>query len=73
MWDEEQVAQAILNYLDEHPTAMDTQQGIAEWWLQREQVRVTIEMLVRVLTRLTEDGKLEEIGEGTTRYYRRKV
>jgi hypothetical protein len=70
--DEEQVAQAILNYLDEHPSAMDTLPGIAEWWLQREQVRVTIEMLARVLTRLIESGQLEEIGQGTMRYYRRK-
>ena len=70
--DEEQVAQAILNYLDEHPSAMDTLPGIAEWWLQREQVRVTIEMLARVLTRLIESGQLEEIGQGTIRYYRRK-
>jgi hypothetical protein len=71
--DEEQIAQAILNYLGEHPNAMDTLQGIADWWLQREQVRVTIEMLARVLSRLTASGQLEEIGEGTTRCYRRKA
>lgn len=29
-------AQAILRYLDSHPAAMDTLEGIAGWWLQRE-------------------------------------
>ena len=35
--DEERVVEeAILHYLADHLQAMDTEQGIAEWWLMRQ-------------------------------------
>ena len=40
--DEDQVAKDILAYLAEHPQAMDTLEGIAEWWLMRQHIRVTV-------------------------------
>jgi hypothetical protein len=70
--DEEDVAEAILGYLSEHPRAMDTLEGIAEWWLVRQQIRVHVAMLRRVLRRLTDEGLLEEIGAGLYRRCRRK-
>jgi hypothetical protein len=54
----------VLDYLAEHPQAMDTVEGIAEWWVMREQVRVDVRLLERVLHRLTEQGVLEENHSG---------
>jgi Fe2+ or Zn2+ uptake regulation protein len=53
--------QAILDYLDENPDAMESVNGIAEWWIGRSQIRVEVEALKRVLKELTESGILKEI------------
>ncbi len=71
--DEDGVAEAILGYIAEHPHAMDTVEGIAEWWLTRQAIRVNVVLLTRVLHRLTESGLLEEIGSGEHRRYRLKT
>ena len=68
-WREEKMADAILRYLAEHPQASDTLDGIAEWWIMRQQVRVDLNMLKKVLRQMTEGGVLEEIGEGDNRRY----
>jgi hypothetical protein len=60
----------LLEYLTAHPLAMDTAQGIAEWWIPRTTDRVEIESVARALRRLTERGLLEELGAGTNRRYR---
>ena len=60
----------VLRYLAEHPGAMDTLEGIAEWWISREQLRVDLERLSRVLNELTGSGVLEEMGSGDGRIYR---
>jgi len=65
-----EVADAILAYLAEHPHAADTLEGIAEWWLARHEVRVTVMIVERVLRRLTETCILEVAGEGEHRRYR---
>jgi Fe2+ or Zn2+ uptake regulation protein len=69
---DEELAEAILQYLAEHPHAMDTLEGIAEWWLMRQQVRVQVNALARVLRQLTEQGFLEAIGSGEDTRYRLK-
>jgi len=61
---EEDLARCVLDYLSEHPQATDTLEGIAEWWVMREQVRVDVKLLERVLHCLTERGFLEEIHGG---------
>ena len=61
---EEDLARCVLDYLSEHPQATDTLEGIAEWWVMREQVRVDVKLLERVLHRLTEQGFLDEIHGG---------
>ena len=61
---EEKLSSAILRYLAENPRAMDTLEGIAEWWIARQQIRVEVSTLVRVLNRLTERGLLEVTGTG---------
>ncbi len=69
---DEEVAQAILGYLAESPQAMDTVEGIAQWWIMRQQVRVTTTTVTRVLRELSGRGLLEEFGEGKQRWYRLK-
>ena len=69
---ESKVAQAILSYLAEHPQAMDSLDGIAEWWLIRQQIRVEIEAVAGAIRQLIEQGLIEEIQSGDTRCYRLK-
>ena len=68
--DEREIAEAVVEYLREHPDAMDTMQGIAEWWLMRHQIRTGVTAIANVLSRLTASGVLEEIGAGENRRYR---
>jgi hypothetical protein len=69
---EDELADAILHYLSEYPHAMDTLEGIAEWWLMREQVRVEVDALVRVLQHMVERDLLDEIGSGENVRYQLK-
>jgi len=61
---EEELTSAVLRYLAENPRAMDTLEGIAEWWIARQQIRVEVTTLARVLRRLAERGLLEVTGSG---------
>jgi hypothetical protein len=70
--DEDEVAAAIIGYLREHPQAMDTLEGIAEWWLMRQHIRMNVTMLAQVLRRLTARGVLEELGSSQDPRYRLK-
>lgn len=70
---EQEMAEAILSYLKEHPEASDTLEGIAEWWIMRQRVRVEVDTLKRVLCQLTEGGLLEELGEKENPQYRLKA
>jgi len=58
-----------MNYLAEHPQAADTLEGIAEWWVMRQKVRVDLEALTKVLCDLTDRGLLEKIGSGESARY----
>jgi hypothetical protein len=70
---EPELETAVITYLAEHPDAMDTMEGIAEWWVMRQRIRVQLEALSRVLSRLTHDGLLEKIGQGEKARYRLKM
>jgi len=70
---DDDVATAILGYLEEHPHGMDTLEGIAEWWIARQRVRVQVATVARVLERLTEGGAVEVVSANGHRLYRRKV
>jgi hypothetical protein len=67
---ESELAEAILAYLTEHPEAMDTLEGIAEWWLLRQMARVEVPRVARVLGRLTARGLVEQVGTGPSCRYR---
>ena len=54
--DEVEIARAILRYLQNHPAAKDTLDGIAQWWLLREWTdrrRVEVERAVSFLVSKT--------------------
>ncbi len=72
-WRKLEMAEAIMRYLAEHPKASDTLDGIAEWWIMRQQVQVEFSALKKVLSELTESGYLEVTGEGDRRQYSLKV
>lgn len=67
---ENDVAEAVLGYLAEHPDSSDTLEGIAEWWIMRQQVRVDVTTLAKVLRQLAESCLLEKIEEGDNPRYR---
>ena len=73
MTHDDDVAAAILGYLEEHPHGMDTLEGIAEWWIARQRVRVQVVTVARVLERLTEGGAVEVVSANGHRLYRRKI
>jgi hypothetical protein len=64
------LGKAILAYLRERPHAMDTLEGIAEWWVLRRMTQVEVPRVARVLRRLTGRGLLEQIGTGPLCLYR---
>jgi hypothetical protein len=57
------VCDDLLGYLREHPNAMDTLKGIADWWLPRHQVRVGVERVAQALETLEARGLIERIGD----------
>jgi hypothetical protein len=67
---EEALRAVVLSYLAEHSGAMDTFDGIAEWWITRQQIRVDVERLAYVLEKLAADGVIEMVGDGARRLYK---
>ena len=71
-WSERELEIAVMSYLAEHPEAMDTTDGIAEWWLMRQRIRVDLAALSKTLSRMTNEGVLEKVGTGENARYRLK-
>jgi Fe2+ or Zn2+ uptake regulation protein len=61
---------AILAYLAERSQAMDTVEGIAEWWLLRQRVIFAVQQVERVLQQLKSREILETVEQGRTTFYR---
>ncbi|MDB4948585.1 MAG: hypothetical protein JWM27_1234 [Gemmatimonadetes bacterium] len=65
----DELAGLVLGYLRDHPRASDTLQGVAEWWIPRQQIVVDVMNLQRALRALVERGLVEEVGmDGRPRY-----
>jgi hypothetical protein len=71
--EEVEFVQAVVDYLEQHPHAMDTLEGIAQWWIPRRGVRVEVSQLARAVDRLTSQGILEQMGSGRNALYRLKT
>ena len=53
------LAQQIASYLEAHPDAVDTADGIRRWWLAPRGIEATPEQLQRALDRTVADGTVE--------------
>ena len=63
----------VLEYLSQHQQAMDTLDGIAEWWVPLQGESIDRTELKNVLQSLTAEGLLEEVRSGSsTRFSLRK-
>jgi hypothetical protein len=69
-WSTEHLTRMIVGYLAEHPQAMDTVEGIAEWWVRRQEVRCLIQNVTQVVQSLIQAGVLEQIGSGPESRFR---
>jgi Fe2+ or Zn2+ uptake regulation protein len=67
---EAELARAVIGYLGHHPQAMDNVQGVAEWWVMRQQVKVEVETMARVLQQLVDRGLLEKVDSANGPFYR---
>lgn len=68
--DDREVESAVLAYLDRHPGAADTLDGIAQWWLPRQRYVTARARIAVVLTRLVAAGVLQQrrLPDGTALY-----
>lgn len=57
----ESVANEISRYLDAHPYAADSIEGIAEWWLARQRLEETVSMVQQAIEHLVEQGQVEKV------------
>lgn len=69
---EDELTEMILNYLAAHPDALDTLEGIAQWWLMHEHIRAEVERVISALQLLIEQGLVNEIRKGDLRLYQLK-
>lgn len=67
------VREGILQYLERHPDASDTLDGIAGWWLTAIDTRPSEDLLQRTLDGLIDEGKIARIVmvDGTHMYARK--
>ena len=66
---DKKIGAAVIQYLVEHPQAMDTAEGIADWWI-RDGESHDVEQVRRVLGRLADRGLIERVGTGKYAHYR---
>jgi hypothetical protein len=64
------MARAILEYLQGHPEAKDTLEGIAQWWLLKEWTERNYHQIEASLAELVNSGLvIERRREGMPPYY----
>ena len=57
-WNErvDSVAQEIERYLETHPQAADSLEGISTWWVSRQRIRQELAVVRAALEQLTRSG-----------------
>ncbi len=56
--DKNLIAKAILEYLGAHPGAIDTVEGIAQWWFPNANGTVSTQAVLDALCRLITEGNV---------------
>jgi hypothetical protein len=62
MTSDDDVDRAVLAYLEAHPSAADTLEGITAWWLEQRRIRYGVEIVSGALERLISNGAVEKLG-----------
>lgn len=57
--DIQKIAEQIAGYLNNHPNAADTIEGIAQWWLPGKRMEVSITIIQRALNQLVSSSVVE--------------
>lgn len=52
------LAEQIIRYLDSHPEAADGAEGIAMWWIPRQQHKESVEKVNKALNYLIKKGMI---------------
>ncbi|GGY41701.1 hypothetical protein GCM10011297_13380 [Bacterioplanes sanyensis] len=58
------VARLIENYLQAHPNAMDSFEGIRRWWITEQKIHESAFSVKDALEILVSKGVVEEVGGG---------
>ena len=58
---EDDVDREVLAYLEAHPHAADTLEGITAWWLEQRRFRHGVEIVSGALERLINRGAVERL------------
>jgi hypothetical protein len=53
-----EVESAVLGYLQQHPDAADTREGIVSWWLPQQRYEIERQRIEQALGHLVERGQL---------------
>ena len=61
MTSDDEVDRAVLAYLEAHPSAADTLEGITAWWLEQRRIRYGVEIVSGALERLISGGAVEKL------------
>jgi hypothetical protein len=65
MTSDDDVDRAVLAYLEAHPSAADTLEGITAWWLEQRRIRYGVELVSAALERLMQRGEIEKFQRRT--------
>jgi hypothetical protein len=60
MYQLSRIAEAILDYLWNHPNAQDTQAGIADWWLPEQRIKTRRAQVKEALNELVSHSLVVE-------------
>jgi hypothetical protein len=71
---DDEIARAILEYLREQPASGDTVEGISKWWIMRQRISESVEMVRLVLSELARQGLIFERprADGNTIYFAKR-